>query len=139
MNTIEPLTITVRQSEPGHLTLVLSGPCDFETVADLRQAADDALAAAPAPQCLTLDFGAVDTCDSSGLSALIWIRRRTAADDIRLHLDGFNEHQHQVLQITGLNVYLADALNGPCRGHGGDAAATSAATANTDRSTACSP
>ncbi|MFC1414060.1 STAS domain-containing protein [Streptacidiphilus sp. N1-12] len=115
MNTTEPLTITVQHSEPGRAVLALSGPCDFETVEDLRQAADAALAAVPAPQCLTLDFTGVESCDSSGLSALIWIKRCTDADGVRLHLVGLDAHQQQVMHVTGLDVYLDDALNTPCQ------------------------
>jgi len=126
MNTIEPLTITVEQSEPGHVVLVLSGPCDFETVSDLRQAADEALAAVPPPHCLTLDFTGVEACDSSGLSTLIWIRRCATTDGVGLHLVGFTDHQHHVLEVTGLHVYLADALKGPCQGHTGETAAPNA-------------
>ncbi|MHA6765170.1 STAS domain-containing protein [Streptacidiphilus sp. PAMC 29251] len=121
MNTIEPLTITLQQSAPGRLVLALSGPCDFETVEDLRQAADEALAAVPTPDCLTLDFSGVEACDSSGLSALIWIRRCTVTDGVRLHLVGFDEHLHRILRITGLDVYLADALDAPCQDHAEDA------------------
>jgi anti-sigma B factor antagonist len=117
MNTTEPLTITTQQSEPGRLVLVLSGPCDFETVEDLRRATDEALARVPAPQCLTLDFTGVEDCDSSGLSTLIWIKRCTVSDGVRLHLVGLHEHQHHVIRITGLSTYLADALDGPCQEH----------------------
>ena len=126
MNTTEPLTITVQHGEPGRVVLALSGPCDFETVEDLRRAADEALATAPAPQCLTLDFTGVDVCDSSGLSTLIWIKRCTVTDGVRLHLVGFDAHQHQVMQITGLDVYLADALNAPCQDHNEESAAATA-------------
>jgi anti-sigma B factor antagonist len=125
MNTTEPLTITVQHTAPGRIVLALSGPCDFETAADLRQAADEALAAVPQPQCLTLDFTGVDACDSSGLSALIWIKRCTVADGVRLHLVGFDAHQHEILQITGLDAYLADALNAPCQEHGEETATAS--------------
>ncbi|WP_052070386.1 STAS domain-containing protein [Streptacidiphilus albus] len=126
MNTTEPLTITVQHSAPGRVVLTLSGPCDFETVDDLRRAADGALARVPAPQCLTLDFTAVDACDSSGLSAMIWIKRCTDTDGVQLHLVGLNQHQRQVMVITGLDGYLADALTGPCQDHGEETAAATA-------------
>ncbi|MHA6757334.1 STAS domain-containing protein [Streptacidiphilus sp. PAMC 29251] len=127
MNTNEPLTITTTQSGPGRVVLVLSGPCDYETVADLRQAADEALNIVPTPQCLTLDFAGVDACDSSGLSTVIWIKRCTVTDGVRLHLVGFNEHQRHVIQLTGMDAYLADALTGPCQDHG-DQVATATGT-----------
>jgi anti-sigma B factor antagonist len=127
MNTTEPLTITVQQSAPGRVVLALSGPCDFETVEDLRQAADEALGAQPPPQCLTLDFADVDVWDSSGLSALIWIKRATDADGVRLHVVGLDAHQQQILHITGLDSYLADALTVLCQDdHTGDVAAAAA-------------
>jgi anti-sigma B factor antagonist len=110
MNTTEPLTITVQHTAPGRI---------------VRQAADEALAAVPQPQCLTLDFTGVDACDSSGLSALIWIKRCTVADGVRLHLVGFDAHQHEILQITGLDAYLADALNAPCQEHAEETATAS--------------
>ncbi|QMU71654.1 STAS domain-containing protein [Streptacidiphilus sp. P02-A3a] len=126
MNTTEPLAITVQHSAPGRVVLTLSGPCDFETVDDLRQAVDEALARVPAPQCLTLDFTAVDACDSSGLSALIWIKRCTDTDGVQLHLVGLDQHQQQVLAITGLDLHLADALTAPCQDHGEETAAATA-------------
>ncbi|MCZ4119792.1 STAS domain-containing protein [Streptomyces sp. H39-S7] len=126
MNTTEPLTITVQQSTPGRVVLALSGPCDFETVEDLRQAADEALAVASPPQCLTLDFAEVDAWDSSGLSALIWIKRCTDTDGVRLHVIGLDAHQQQILHITGLDSYLADALTVLCQDHAEDPTAATA-------------
>ncbi|MDF9817062.1 STAS domain-containing protein [Streptomyces sp. SPB162] len=125
MKTTEPLTITVQQSTPGRVVLALSGPCDFETVEDLREAADEALAASP-PQCLTLDFTDVDAWDSSGLSALIYVKRFTDTDGVRLHVVGLDAHQQQILHITGLDVYLADALTVLCQDHPGDPRAATA-------------
>jgi anti-sigma B factor antagonist len=112
MNDIEPLTITVRQSSPGRPVLELSGPCDYETAQELRRAAEEALAAEPAPGCLTLDLTDVETCDSSGLAALIWIQRRATAGSVRLHLVGVSAHLDRFIDITGLDEYFADARRG---------------------------
>ena len=92
----------------------------------LRQAADEALAGVPTPQCLTVDFTAVDACDSSGLSAMIWIKRCTDADGVQLHLGGLDQHVRHVMAITGLDVHLTDALTAPCQDHGEGTAAVTA-------------
>ncbi|MEU3464332.1 STAS domain-containing protein [Streptomyces sp. NPDC006733] len=126
MNTTEPLTITVQQSTPGRVVLALSGPCDFETVEDLRQAADEALAATPSPHCLTLDFTDVDDWDSSGLSSLIYAKRLTDTDGVRLHVTGLDTHQQEILHLTGLDLYLADALTHSCQDHTADPTAVTA-------------
>ncbi len=116
----EPLTIALRPTGPGRVTLALVGSCDYETAGELRQAADEALAALPVDGCLTIDLIGVDNTDSSALSALIWIMRCTETDRVNLHLTGVSDHLQRILVITGLDVHFADALSSPERHHAAD-------------------
>ncbi|MCZ2524943.1 STAS domain-containing protein [Streptomyces sp. NPDC059506] len=105
-----PLDITVDRSRPGTVVLVLTGDCDYETAGGLRDAAEEVLRLRPAPRSLTVDMGGVGLCDSSGLSAIVSVWQLTGKAGVSLRLIGIDDRLMNVMEITGLDGVLADAL-----------------------------
>lgn len=95
------LTIQVDRLDAGRARLRLTGELDFDTAPELVSAA----AELRRDGCreLLLDFAGVVLCDSSGLSALVVIRR--AAGPVRL--DAVNPRVRRLLDRTGLAELLA--------------------------------
>jgi anti-anti-sigma factor len=112
----DPLTITTERPREGAVVLRLVGYCDHETVDGLRRTVSAEL---PEAACLTVDLAGVGVCDSSGLSALIFTRRRAEEAGACLHLTGVSGHLRGVLRMTGLEELFAAALGVP--GSGEDA------------------
>jgi anti-sigma B factor antagonist len=103
----DPLTLTIERPREGAVVLRLVGYCDHETVDGLRRAVSTEL---PEAACLTVDMAGVGVCDSSGLSALIFARRRAEEAGACLHLTGVGERLRALLRLTGLEELFAEAL-----------------------------
>lgn len=58
------------------------------------------------PRHLHLDFAGLTLCDSSGLAALVMVRRRASAAGVQLHLDNRPPALERLLQITSTLAYL---------------------------------
>ncbi|MFJ5228534.1 STAS domain-containing protein [Kitasatospora sp. NPDC088391] len=88
------------------VTVRIDGELDHESCEDLLRAVADHLAAAPAARAVRLDCGGMTLCDSMGLSALLQIRRDTAAAGLRLLLDHRPAHLDRLLRLTGTTAHL---------------------------------
>ncbi|MFG1881711.1 STAS domain-containing protein [Micromonospora sp. NPDC049102] len=93
------LTIAVSRPDAGHVRLRLTGELDYETAPELVAAAADLHYG----QQVTIDLSGVGLCDSSGLSALLIVRR--VAGSVRL--TGVGTQVQQLLDRTGLTELLS--------------------------------
>ncbi|MFE9466764.1 STAS domain-containing protein [Streptomyces virginiae] len=84
----------------------LSGDLDHRHADLLVEAVDQVLAAHPALRDLRLDCAGLSAVDSSGLSALLMVRRRTDKAGAGLHLDGRTVQLDRLLEITCTLEYL---------------------------------
>lgn len=105
-------TLVVRR-EPAVLTVRVNGELDYDTSDDLVDEVIGHLAAdQDPPREVRLDFGALTWIDSSGLSALLMIHRRTSALGAALRLDHRPEFLERLLRITN----VLDHLTAPATG-----------------------
>ncbi|WP_411107609.1 STAS domain-containing protein [Streptomyces sp. cmx-4-9] len=79
----------------------LRGDLDHHGGDVLLDAVSRALADQPRLKELHLHCAGLATIDSSGLSALLMVRRHTAAAGVRLHLDDRPARLERMLQVTG--------------------------------------
>ncbi|RLP96987.1 STAS domain-containing protein [Micromonospora sp. CV4] len=94
------LTIEVSRLDGGHVRLRLAGDLDYDSAPDLVAVAAELRGGDH--QQLTVDLAGVGLCDSSGLSALLMVRR--AAGTIRL--TGVSPQLQRLLDRTGLTELL---------------------------------
>ncbi|MFG1677688.1 STAS domain-containing protein [Micromonospora sp. NPDC049282] len=106
------LTIEVDRLDAGTARLRVAGELDFDTAAELVEAAAELRR--DGHQELWLDFAGVTLCDSSGLSALVVIHRSGTAG---IHLIDVSPHVRRLLDRTG----LTELLPAPPRAAAGDA------------------
>jgi anti-sigma B factor antagonist len=93
------LTIEVSRPDAGHARLRLTGELDYDTAPELVAVA----AGLHGEQQLTIDLSGVGLCDSSGLSALLIVRRGVGA----IRLTGVSPQIQQLLDRTGLTELLS--------------------------------
>ncbi|MFF4319524.1 STAS domain-containing protein [Streptomyces sp. NPDC001568] len=120
--------MTSTHSAPLHLTCVsthdsvrveLRGSLDRHCCDALLDVVGELLAEPVGLRVLRLDCTDLATVDTTGLSALLMIRRRTDAAGVRLHLDDRPAQLDRMLKVTG----TLDHLNAPeVGGHSGSSA-----------------
>lgn len=99
-------TLAVRR-EPLTLTVRIDGELDHETSDDLLGEVTGRLTADETPpRHVHLDFGEMTFIDSSGLTALLMIHRRTSAVGAVLHLDNRPAQLERMLQLTNVLDHL---------------------------------
>jgi len=84
--------------------LVLKGDLDLHTGAQLAE-----LATPYAGRDLLMDLSEVEFVDSSGLNALLWLHRRSAACGGSLVVGPVSPNVEKVFQMTGVLEYLRQA------------------------------
>ncbi|GGQ19510.1 MULTISPECIES: STAS domain-containing protein [Streptomyces] len=94
-----PLGLTFTSSHEA-VRVELSGDLDHRHADLLVEAVDRLLAAHPGLRDLRLDCTGLSAVDSSGLSALLMVRRRTDRAGAGLHLDGRTVQLNRLLEIT---------------------------------------
>lgn len=94
-----PLGVTYSSSQED-VRVELSGDLDHRHADLLVEAVDRLLAAHPGLRDLRLDCSGLSAVDSSGLSALLMVRRRTDRAGAGLHLDGRTVQLDRLLEIT---------------------------------------
>ncbi|MFE1752354.1 STAS domain-containing protein [Streptomyces anandii] len=111
--------------EPATLTVLIGGELDYDTSDDLLDEVSRRLTAGrPSPADVRLDFRELASIDSSGLTALLMIHRRTSALGATLHLDNRPAHLERLLHLTavldhltapptGTEVHQAEEDDGP--------------------------
>ncbi len=93
------MPILARDTPPQ---LALSGEIDIATAEDLRLAGARCAEAVPAGEPLEIDMSAVSFIDSSGLGALVAIRRLADAAGHATVLVGLSPSIERLLELTGL-------------------------------------
>ncbi|MEW1906601.1 STAS domain-containing protein [Streptomyces sp. NPDC086147] len=104
-------TITIRSAQPHALHLNVAGDLDYETsnwfTNEVNQALDTHREQhGPALEDLHLDFSGLTGIDSSALTVLLLLHRRTHPAGITLHLDQQPAYMTRVLEITGIADHL---------------------------------
>ncbi|MFJ8160042.1 STAS domain-containing protein [Streptomyces sp. NPDC096136] len=113
-----PLGLTYSASHDT-VRVELSGDLDHLHADLLVEAVDRLLTEHPGLRDLRLDCAGLSAVDSSGLAALLMVRRRTGAAGAGLHLDARTVQLDRLLELTGTLEYLtapgagAQALRGP--------------------------
>ncbi|MGW3018968.1 STAS domain-containing protein [Streptomyces longwoodensis] len=92
----DPLTLTVR----------VSGELDYDTSDDLLRAVVAHLTEPCGFRDVRLDFRDLGYIDSTGLSALLMIHRRTSAAGVLLHLDHRPDFLERMLTMTNVLDHL---------------------------------
>jgi stage II sporulation protein AA (anti-sigma F factor antagonist) len=98
------LRVEICGSRPGALVLVPVGEVDVSTADLLRQAARDAVAAAP--RCIVVDLARLTFCGSTGLVVLMDARRDAEVAGVRFGIAGGPPIVRRVLEITELGPVL---------------------------------
>ncbi|MET9931282.1 MULTISPECIES: STAS domain-containing protein [unclassified Streptomyces] len=105
------LTITAHSAQPHALHLAVAGDLDYETVTRFTHEVSQALDThhqqhGPVLRDLHLDFSGLTGIDSSALTALLGLRRRTHPASITLHLDHQPVRLTRILELTGIADHL---------------------------------
>lgn len=83
-----------------HAALAMTGELDMATVPELKATIDDTVPWDDIDE-LTLDLCGVDFMDSSGLSALIWLKKQHPDTEVRLRVSG-DSMVKRLLDITAM-------------------------------------
>ncbi|MFJ4467837.1 STAS domain-containing protein [Streptomyces sp. NPDC089424] len=94
---------------PHTLTVRVAGELDYDTSGDLTEAVAEQLAEAGPVRDVRLDFRDLTWLDSTGLSALLMVHRRTSALGARLHLDNRPDVLERMLRMTNVLEHLTAA------------------------------
>ncbi|MFF6958973.1 STAS domain-containing protein [Streptomyces sp. NPDC008317] len=107
MTTIPPshLRLTAVDTETT-VRIELHGDLDYDNADRLLAVVSDKIADNPRLADLHLHCAGLGSTDSSGLSALLMIRRRTDEAGVRLHLDDRSSALERLLTITGTLAHL---------------------------------
>lgn len=97
---MSPLKITARDAATGPV-LEIFGALDYDNATELLELIP-AIALRPG-QCLILDLGGMEFCDSSGLSALIAAHNHAHAAQADIVLASVPTHTLRTLRIVGLD------------------------------------
>jgi anti-anti-sigma factor len=97
------LTIDTRTTATGPL-LRIAGDLDYATSEELRTRVTG-LTLEPG-QCLVLDLGGLEFCDSSGITALLVARHHAAAAGADVALEAVPDNTMRILRIVGLDQIL---------------------------------
>ncbi|MFE5681086.1 STAS domain-containing protein [Streptomyces erythrochromogenes] len=100
-----PLGLTYTSSHEA-VRVELSGDLDHLHADRLTGAVDRLLAAHPGLRDLRLDCAGLSSVDSSGLAALLMVRRLADKAGAGLHIDGRTVQLNRILEITGTLDYL---------------------------------
>jgi anti-anti-sigma factor len=106
-----PLGLTYSASHES-VRVELSGDLDHRHADLLVESVDQVLTAHPGLRELRLDCARLTAVDSSGLSALLMVRRRTGEVGAALHLDGRTGQLTRLLEVTGTLGYLTEPRPG---------------------------
>ncbi|MEU6298155.1 STAS domain-containing protein [Streptomyces erythrochromogenes] len=107
-----PLGLTYTSSHEA-VCVELSGDLDHLHADRLIEAVDRLLAVHPGLRDLRLDCAGLSSVDSSGLAALLMVRRLTDKAGAGLHIDGRTVQLDRILEITGTLDHLTAPGAGP--------------------------
>lgn len=95
-----PFTVDLVTRRPDVLRLRLGGDLDYDTTHELHEVLNELLDGGAGRGHVVLDCSELETCDSTGLSALLMIRRRVHDTGARLHLTGRPPVLRRLLAVT---------------------------------------
>ena len=98
--------MTAPSEQPSPVTLPLRGEIDLNTADELLTRGRMLLAQCGPDTPLVVDLGAVSFMDSSGLSALVRLRRAAEANGTPLLLRDVPDRVGTVLRLTGMSEYF---------------------------------
>ncbi|WP_327179310.1 STAS domain-containing protein [Streptomyces sp. NBC_01335] len=98
--------LSTRYDAQGAVLVELCGDLDHTRADTLLDTVTEQLAGHPDIRELRLECAPLETVDSSGLAALIMIRRRADRAGVRLVLDGRRAALDRLLEVTGTLEYL---------------------------------
>ncbi|HEY7008610.1 MAG TPA: STAS domain-containing protein [Jatrophihabitantaceae bacterium] len=98
--------MTAPSEQPSPVTLPLGGEIDLNTADQLLTRGRKLLTNCGPGIPLIIDLGAVTFMDSSGLSALVRLRRATEAKGTQLLLRDVPDRVSSVLRLTGMSEYF---------------------------------
>ena len=101
------MAVSTDVSDPQRPVLVLSGEIDLACADEVADAGVTLLRQAPDAGRIVIDLGAVEFLDSSGLSALLQIRRAAAADGVEVALRNITRPVGVLLRLTGVEDLFA--------------------------------
>ncbi|WP_051716259.1 STAS domain-containing protein [Streptomyces bikiniensis] len=112
------LTVTVCSTHPHALHLAVAGDLDYESARQFTHETNQALDShhqehGPLLRDLHLDFSGLTGIDSSALSALLLLHRRTHPAGVTLHLDHRPVHMTRILELTGIADHLTQDARTP--------------------------
>ncbi|MFJ9054782.1 STAS domain-containing protein [Streptomyces sp. NPDC102409] len=96
-------SVQVRPVPTGAVVLQLRGDLDVESVVQLDEAADAALAPRPTPPLVVVDCASLSFCDSSGIGGLVRLYQRLSAQGGRLRLAAAPASVAKAFSLTGLD------------------------------------
>ncbi|MFF3203833.1 STAS domain-containing protein [Streptomyces sp. NPDC002962] len=110
-------TLTVQAADARTLRLAIHGYLDYDTSDEFTPAVDEVLDAhaerhGPVLRHLHLDWADLTAFDSSGLSALLALRRHTHPAGITLHLHHQPTYFSRLLEVTGVMGHLTQHAHG---------------------------
>ncbi|MET7288961.1 STAS domain-containing protein [Streptomyces sp. NPDC005573] len=107
MTDLTPTQFTVKVlPDPTTLSVRVSGELDYDTSDDFVHVVTGHLSGQERLRDLRLDFRELTLIDSTGLSALLMIHRRTSAAGVTLHLDNRPERLDRILRLTDVLEHL---------------------------------
>ncbi|MFF2140023.1 STAS domain-containing protein [Streptomyces sp. NPDC058193] len=89
--------------EERSVVLVLRGELDFDSMVQLDEAGEQALAEGPGAGPVVADCAALAFCDSSGIGVLLRLMQRLAAQDRVLRLSSVPAPVARLFAVTGLD------------------------------------
>ena len=101
-----PFTVDPVTRQPDVLRLRLGGDLDYDTTHELHEALDELLDGSTGRRQVILDCSGLETCDSTGLSALLMIHRRVHDAGAGLHLVGRPPVLRRLLAVTGTEEHF---------------------------------
>ncbi|NEA28751.1 STAS domain-containing protein [Actinomadura bangladeshensis] len=112
-----PLRVVATEAGARSLRIEIEGVLDFRTADTLVTAVCAQLEAHPGAGDLELVCTEMGLCDSAGLSALLMIRRRTAAAGAHLRLTDRSPQLDRLLNLTGTMHHLTGEAAAVGEGH----------------------
>ncbi|MCM2576771.1 STAS domain-containing protein [Streptomyces meridianus] len=101
-----PFTAGPVARQPDMLRLRLGGDLDCDTVHELHEVLDELLDGSAGRKHVVLDCSGLEICDSTGLSALLMVRRRVHDTGAQLHLTGRPPMLRRLLAVTGTEEHF---------------------------------
>ena len=101
------MAVSIDLSNPDRPVLVLSGEIDLACAGEVADAGVNLLHKAPDAARIVIDMGAVEFLDSSGLSAVLQVRRAAAVDGVEVALRDVTKPVGMLLRLTGVEELFA--------------------------------